>query len=104
MSSVLQSLKEKHEDFCRKVLGFDPFQEPQRFVQFNDFLSEALQKIDAWHVLLEELTKRADTTAGLVSYLQAPLHLHSIVHCITNSSTYIVIQQTHCGPWYGEPT
>ena len=69
LSSVLQSLREKHEDFCRKVLEFDPFQDPGRFVQFNDFISEALHKVNAWHILLDELTKRADTSAGLVSYL-----------------------------------
>lgn len=68
LSSVLQSIRQKHEEFCRKILAFDPVQEPKRFTPFDQFLSEALQKVNAWHILLEELTKRAETSAGLVRF------------------------------------
>lgn len=66
LSSILTSLRRKHEDFHHQVLGLDQLQGSDTFQRFDNFLDESLQKVGAWQNALEEAKRRAETAAGLL--------------------------------------
>jgi Mg2+ and Co2+ transporter CorA len=78
LSSTLKSLHQKHGQFYNDILDTSLSQDPSAFQRFDNFLSEAVNKVDAWQNLLEESTRRAETaTALLFNRLTAILSISS---------------------------
>jgi len=66
LSSALKALHKKHGQFYDDILDTNQSQASNAFQRFDNFLSEAIHKVDAWQNLLEESTRRAETAAALL--------------------------------------